>query len=286
MSRRTRISLGIAIATLALPGCLHFLHPLPEPTIEMCNDFQAIPEECRAGVYVFMVNGNDPLSCANLKGVRDFLTRLGFVKAYCGEIAHEGWMAEELVCINRDLPGSRFVVVGFEYGADSARRIVQAGLNKGATIDMLLYLEPKGSLYNVPLVDEGVRRTVLVQNDRWLTKPAPVDNAEIITVCTASRYGVPTHPEVLDLLLSELTQIAHTVPIVIYAPEGVPPLLDETAPPPRPIPERKAAPVDDWDFLKLLGKQQPAPRNQTIADVVGDGPRIIDPREVQYRPIR
>ncbi len=268
MSRQFCCFLGIAIFGMALPGCLTFLHPLPEPPCEVCEQFESIHEDSRAGVYVFMVNGNDPLCCANLKGVRDFLSRLGFVKCYCGEICHEGWMAEELVCIHRDHPESRFVVVGFEYGADSARRIVQAGLDKGATIDMLLYLEPKGTFFNLSASDPGIHRTVVVQNDRWLTKCAPVDDSEVITVSTRNRYGMPTHPAVLELLTAELSHLAAMVPIIVYAPEPIPPLLEEVAPTPRPMLEKKAEPPDDWDFLKLIS-QRPLNTTKEAPSLVG-----------------
>ena len=284
MTRQIRLLFSIGVVLAALPGCLTSWHRLPEPSCEVCDQFQAIPDECRAGVYVFLVNGNDPFHCANLKGVRQFLSQLGFVKTYYGEVDHEDWLAEELVCINRDHPGSRFVVVGFEYGADSAHRIALAGTNHGATVDMLLFLEPKGSNYLQSAGDPGIRRIVSVHNDKWLTKTAPVEGSEIIGVSTPNRYGVPTHPEVIELLTSELTHLAPLVPIVEYLPEPIPALLDETAPPPRPLKEPKAQSNDEWDFLKLISKR-PVKRNRDFTAAISEPPLIVEPHEnITFEP--
>jgi hypothetical protein len=281
MWRQFRFSLCLAIVGFALPGCLSYQHPVPNPACEVCEPLESIHDDGRAGVYVFFVNGNDPFCCANLKGVRDYLSKLGFSKTYYGEICHEKWMAEELFCIHRDHPGSRFIVVGFEYGADSARRIVQAGLNRGAAIDLLLYLEPRGTFFNTPAADAGISRTIVVRNDWFLTKCPPVEGSEVISVSTRSRYDVPTRPEVLELLETEALQLAAQVPIVIYAPEPVPALVDEIAPTPRPIQERKPEVLDDWDFLKLMStrtvKANPAAKDRNTTPFLAASP---------YAPLR
>lgn len=277
MNRQIRLCIGIAIIAFALPSCLTVRHSLPENR-KSCDQIETEPDPGQAGVYIFFVNGHDPLGCANLRGVRDYLASLGFVRSYYGEIDHDIWLAEELVCANRDYPGSRFIVVGYEWGADSARRIVNAGLKWGATIDLLLYIEPKGTIYNLPACDPAIHRTVIVQNDRWLTKCAPVDNSEVINVSTLTRFGVPTTPEVIDLLTSEAEHLASMVPIIRYLPEPVPPLLDETAPPPRPLIEPKERIFDDWDFLKLMVKR---PRNRDPQPVTApaNAPAFVNPSE-------
>lgn len=281
---RRRITAVLIVALLgSMTGCLTFMNPMPEPACQVSDQLRTIPKECRSGVYVFMVNGNDPLHCANLKGVREYLSHLGFTRVYFGEISHEAWMAEELVCTNRDYPGSRFVVVGFEYGADSARRIAEAGLNRGATIDLLLYLEPRGSFYNLPLADAAIRRTVVVQNDKGLSTPAPLDNAEKIVVNTHTRYAVPTHPEVIDLLTNELTEIASAIPIIRFGFEPIPPLLDETAPFPRPLTEMKPQAYDEWDFLKLIVRDS---NEEEMEDTEVPARPIIKTRQLRswFRP--
>jgi hypothetical protein len=255
MIGRVRYCLGLAILTLALPGCLLLRQPAPLPPSDGIVEYVDFHDDGRAGVYIFFVNGNDPFGLANLKGVRDYFCKLGYPRTYFGGIAHECWMAEELVCIHRDHPGSRFIVVGFDYGADAARNIAQAGLNRGATIDMLLFLEPKGRVFNAPAADSGIVRTVVVQGKSLLQQSAPIAGAEIITVASKHRYQVPTRPEVIELLESEAALSAALVPIVVFAPEPIPALLDETAPSPRPVSERKDTSYDEWDFLKLISRR-------------------------------
>lgn len=282
MSRQLRIWLVLAIFASTVPGCLFARHPSPVPPCHVCQQFDAIDEDCRAGVYIFFMNGNDPFGYANLKGVRDYLSQLGFSKTYFGEIGHEGWMAEEIVCIHRDHPGSRFIVVGFEYGADPARRMVAAALKRGAPIDLLLFLEPRGSVFNAPSVDPGINRTVVMQTDTLFAQSAPIEGAEVIKVKRKSRYELPTQLEVIDLLVGQASLSAEQVPIVIDAPEPVPALLDETAPTPRPVVERPSQTFDEWDFLKRFSRRDV--RHSLHAKSLATGqPLLPRPRNSNYQ---
>ena len=251
--RQPRLLLLFLIAFV--PGCLSCLNHLPEPPCELRHEMEQIHHDSRNGVYIFFVNGTDALCCANLKGVREYLARIGFERVYIGQLCHEAWIVEEIRTLHRDQPGSRFVVVGFEFGAPIARRIVQSAAEEGAPIDLLLYLEPKGLLNYLPNCDEGVRRVISVEQHSWFSKSdIEVDDVEIVHVSCRTRYGVPTHPVVLDLLAEELAEIAQTVPVYEWRHGNPPSLLDETAPPPRPMPERKPDPEDEWDFLKLANR--------------------------------
>jgi hypothetical protein len=251
-----RCSLALAfIAFSMVPGCLSFLNPAPPPldeTREMCRQF---PADCRAGVCVFLVNGCDPFECANLRGVGEYLGKLGFVKTYFGQIYHADAMLDEIHRLRASNPEWRFIVVGYEYGAGTARHVAQVAANDGANIDILLLLEPKCLTRLVP-PDQSVSRYVVVRAGSIWGADAPVDDAESMNLSKVSRFGVPTHPAVLELIADVAVQSAQMVPIRQMKIEAFPQILDDPAPSPRPLVRRPPHSSDAWDFLKPVSRQR------------------------------
>lgn len=266
------LALGL-VAALATPGCLSCLHPAPAPpdeTRQMCAQF---PEPCRAGVYVFLLNGCDPLGCANLRGVRDYLARLGFVRTYYGQFYHDAVMVEEIVRLRREDPFARFVVVGYEFGAAAARRVVIDAAAAGVEVDMVALLEPKATAADLPPLD-GARRFVIIRSTKWWSKEAVEESAEVITLPCHSRFGVPTHPVTLDLIVEEVSHLAQLVPFTPDEVEGFPPILDDPAPTPRPVAEKRPKSFDEWDFLKPVSRPKPAAEETSG----GEGPDKAEKR--------
>jgi hypothetical protein len=253
---RWRRWLGSACLGLALligaTGCLNFLHPV-EAEPERLATCQALPNASKAGVYVFIVNGNDPFGYGNLSGVRDHLNALGFTKTYYGQLFHGLWLAEKMRLVHEESPQARVAVIGYSFGCPTARWLAKRAAEDGCPVDLLIYLDSFGLVESSSQPAAG--RILHVQSSgSWWNRPTYLQEAENLRLADTGHFDVPTHPQTLNLLADELTSVAAQVQV--YRIEAGPevPLVDP-APPPRAITARKVSPPDEWDFLKPLEQQ-------------------------------
>jgi hypothetical protein len=219
-------------------------------------------------VYVFLLNGADPVNKDNLSGVCDYLQHIGFPRTYFGQPYHVFWFRSEIRRIHHDDPHARFAVMGFSCGANIARSLVQSLKEDGIHIDLLVYLggdtlknEPK----NQP---ENACRIVNIRAHGclWfggLCDGADLDCADNNYLCDVGHSELPTHCETLALLTRELIGLAATVPHVKPEEKPMPPALEE-APTPRPVPAEPTAERDEWDFLKPASRLR-VPENPPTA---------------------
>jgi hypothetical protein len=238
----------IGLGVLAfLPGCLSFCNPVPKAPAEEIDLSKQLPPPARAGVVVVLINGADPLQCGNLQGLRDHLAKLGYIKCYYAQVYHEPWLFDELQRDYVEHPESHFVFVGFEYGAPVARKLANRMVEKGLPANLLVYLQPKGFDHeNRP--SSSAERTITIRAAD--EKATASSEGESIEVKSLTRYGVPTNPETLKLLASELFQLASTIHQPAALNEPFPSIMESPAPPPRPVKPISRERVDEWDFLK------------------------------------
>lgn len=253
-TRRALTALGLI--TLLTPGCLSVLNPVPDPLAEARQACDSLPITSRHQVYVVLVNGADPLCCGNLQGVREYLGTLGFVKSYHAQLYHEACLIKELRDVQAEHPDARFAVVGFEYGALPARNLARRAAEEGLPIDLLVYLQPKGLKPDAGFTTSAIRRLITIHAGSGDLLQANLQMGETVNVPCISRYGVPTHPDTLAVLATELTHLAASIPVIAPVVEPFPSVLDDPAPTPRPIIIQPTSKTDDWDFLKPLSKRQ------------------------------
>lgn len=248
----------LALGLAASSGCFH-LQPLAAPQADCQRTCHELPRGCRNGVYVFLLNGLDPGNCANLTGLRDYLHELGFIKTYYGQLHHTTWFAKEMRRIHCEEPDARFVLIGFDLGANGACSLARAVAPDGIVIDLMVYLS--GSHLKDTADRQGnVFRVLNIQGCSRLDKGRPLTGAENVRIPEASHYGSPTHPYTLEALAHELAQVAALVPV--RAPvELAPPPEADAAPTPRPVPAPSREIRDEWDFLKPVSRlgQRPGP---------------------------
>src|SRR5262245_51259594 len=243
------------VCATSLSGCLSCLHPVQGPSHEARAFCRDLPAECRSNVYIFMFNGADPTCCGNLAGVRDYLNEIGFGKTYYGQLYHAEYCAKELHKVHAERPNARFVIIGFDYGADAARQLAEAAGAAQVPVDLLLYLEPRGLGGSACCPGVPIQRIVNVCADAgWFGKTAELSGAENPRICDAGKFGVPTHHVTIDLITRELTTVALSIPTYSQLDGPIVPLVDP-APSPRPITARKVSGSDEWDFLKLHKRQ-------------------------------
>lgn len=253
----------LAAGLLSGSGCLTLKHALPPPQPEWHEPGPAVPTCCRNHVYVFLVNGCDPVNCGNLTGVRDHLHTLGFIKTYYGQVYHTRYFANEIRKVRQDDADARFVLIGFDLGARAVQALAGDLGHEGVCIDLVIYLSAKGVKDETIEQPATVVRAVNIQADGCLGKGGPVTGADNVHLPDVSRYGSPTHHYTLQRLASELAQVAASVPVKAL-PAPPPPPEPELAPTPRPLKPMPSAERDEWDFLKpvdRLGPRPPAPAN-------------------------
>jgi hypothetical protein len=211
-----------------------------------------LPQAARGSVYVFLINGADPLELGNLSGVRDYLNCLGFGKIYYGQMHHTSWYREEMHWIRQDNPEARILVVGFERGCDAARKLVKKAQEEGIVTDELILLDPVS--HSHPRPEEFSGRVVLVTRNRFLGLSTAPEGSENYLLEKVGRYSIPTHPAVLELIASRMMEMASQVPIISTSYTETPPFV-ELAPTPRPVTANKLEVEDEWDFLKPTGSR-------------------------------
>ncbi len=253
MTRHTRwlrrlVGLVVLPLFLTSAGCMSFLNPvatLPKDATACCAE---VPGCSRNHVYVFFVHGMDPLDCANLRGLRDYVHSLGFIKTYYGQLYHEPYFVQEICRIHEEDPDARFALVGFSFGANMVRDICHQVEGKGIQIDLLFYLGGN-TLHNVPEDrPANAAQIVNILASGCIWNGDTLDNAINVNYTDVYHFGSPTHAQTLTLLAEELTKVAWRVPVLEHAAE---PTLEEEAPKPRPLHEGVSRyENDDWDFLK------------------------------------
>jgi hypothetical protein len=264
----------LAVGLGTLPGCLSCTHPVATPGPDIKAPCQALPDECRKHVYVFLFDGADPLGCANLKGVGQYLKDVGFCQTYFGEVYHGLSFSDEICRIHRHDPEARFALIGFDAGAGTACQVAHRMERYGITIDLLVYID--GCL----LWDGPESRPANVwQVVNVVASHGPVlEGTERIDLDNTWHYGAPTHPSTLAALVHGLTLVAEQVsperPELV--PIAGPPIMPsaapademaptprpaapagEMAPTPRPVVPRETTERGDWDFLKPQNELQP-----------------------------
>jgi hypothetical protein len=244
----------LVMGLLCPSGCLSFLHPVRAPRCDGEQVCQALPRGCRDHVYVFVVNGIDPLDLANLEGVRDYVQGLGFRKTYYGYFYHAPGFAREIRRIHQEDPEARFVLVGFSIGANAVRGIAKTCKQDGICTDLVVFVDGN-TLRDVPGQEEVAKRVCNVRagGSVWW-KTAELTTAHNFTEPEAPHFGSPTDPGTLGLLAQGLAEVATTVPIIGPATET--PALEE-APTPRPLTSQTVTERDEWDFLKPVSVLRP-----------------------------
>jgi hypothetical protein len=169
----------------------------------------------RRHVYLFLMNGIDPLGAGNLSGLVDHIHNLGFTQTYYGQLYHRGWMEREMKRIAKEDHDARLVLIGYGCGASTLCNLGQRLAASGMCVDMLIALGAE---------------------DEKLDGPFPI-----------CRLGEPSFPETMARVARELGHCASRVTVV----EPEPPPALELGPKPRPVPPSLPQSFGpDWDSMK------------------------------------
>lgn len=274
IARGRQIWLGFSVALMlaANCGCLSFCHPVDAPTPEVALPTLSTPQCCRDHVYVFLIQGLDPLDFSNMEGLRDYINALGFKNTYFGQLYHTIHFKHEMERIREADPESHFVLIGFSFGANMVRDLALAAQDAGVPIDLLIYLggntldnTPHDRPPNCQMV-VNILASGCIWNGTWF------DNAENFHLPDVWHFGSPSHRVTLEVLTRNLGVVARnccaeTIPN--GAQGGEPLSMPRTVTP--------AVRHDGWDFMRPMdrltyqppdGAPLPEPQGSVSTEVV------------------
>jgi hypothetical protein len=207
---------------------LGFLHPLPSCEPEICQLCRSLPPQSKEHVYIFLVNGLDPLYYGNLNGLCEYVRALGFKQCETGQMTAIYGLRNRILRIRADDSQGRIVLVGFSAGANCVRSLAHALQKDNVTIDLLVYV---GGItvfdtdYSRP---ENARRIVNLtgQGQVWLGSDRIVNGAirgarnERLPV---RHFALPSYPRTIEILTEELLPLTgYADPSTLPSPAGCP----------------------------------------------------------------
>jgi hypothetical protein len=252
-SRRRSLLLLAALSLATGPGCLSFVHSLDFPTSEQIAKGESLPAPCRNHVHVFLIHGMDPLDLANLYGLTEYIQQLGYIKTHYGQLYHLWEFKKEIRQIHERDPQARFVLIGFSFGANTARELANAVKDDGILIDLLIYLGGNTLENTPPNQPEHCISIVNILAAGCIWNGCTMDRAENLHFTNVWHFGSPTHPRTRELLARELAVVAARVPYVDTAPPLPPEVEDEVPLPRRLTPDQVRQTASqlppEWNFL-------------------------------------
>jgi hypothetical protein len=160
-------------------------------------------------VYVFIINGADPLGWGGASGLGRHLKEYGFSHTYYGELYHVHRFQGMIRKIHQDDPSARFALVGFSLGANKICELAQATAADGVRIDLLVFLSGNHWLGGLPSEKPAnVARVVNILAGGCLAHTGQRNWAESYPCPGAWHFGTPSHRMTLDLLSRLLGEIS------------------------------------------------------------------------------
>lgn len=238
----------VASATPALalePLLMHcsglgFMHPIQEPECFhypcWCLDQPCCC--CKDHIYIFGVNGFNPLCTGNFNGLCRYLRDQGFENTYFGQLFSSHVFCRRIRNIVDEDPDAKIVLIGFSLGCNYVRCMANLLGRQGIQVDLLVYLAGDTIFNTARSCPENVCRVlninahglVLTGGDLTL-KGAELDCARNCFVDTR-HILVPSRHETVELIMEELLALA-CVPCCANNGNGAEPL-----PPPGNLPAK------------------------------------------------
>jgi hypothetical protein len=188
------------------------VHPLQKPeAIPWPGDVPCCHKE---HVYIFAVNGVDPMRAGNVNGLCNYLIEEGFANTCYSPMTTWARFAPTIRQIRQDDPNARIVVIGFSYGCNCARSLVNKLAEDGTRVDLLVYLagdmidnSKRSFPDNVCRVLNIRARGFLLSGGDLIVNGADIDGARNCRL-DVRHMLLPSRKETLELLMNELLAVA------------------------------------------------------------------------------
>jgi hypothetical protein len=215
-------------------GIGSILHPLQEPrSIGMPNGCDGA--SChKEHVYIFGVNGWNPLCLGNFNGLLGYIRKQGFPNVYFGQLHTSHTFAGHIREIYRCDPHARIVLIGFSGGANYVKWIANALTKDNVKIDLLVYLvgdtvpnTPASHPANVcRVVNVRAKGLILTGGDLFFNGE-DMDGARNVHL-ECRHILAPSRCETIEVVMQELMPLAcqpvAAPAVAVPAPPPAPPL--------------------------------------------------------------
>lgn len=192
------------------------LHPIHEPgSIPYAKEWDKLP--CHKDhVYIFAVNGLNPMCLGNFNGLCTYLRNQGFHNTYFGQLYTSSGFAAKIRDTRHDDPDARIVLIGFSAGANYVRATANSLANDGVWIDLLVYLVGD-TVWNTPesrpenvgrILNIRGKGMVLIGGDFLGFNGEDIDGAQNYRI-DCRHILAPSRSETLTLLMEELLPLAY-----------------------------------------------------------------------------
>jgi hypothetical protein len=179
----------------------------------------ASPCASREHVFVYLLNGLDPLGLGDLRGVAEAIRGWGFPHTHYGQFFHYRRFQADIECVHATDPGARFVIIGFSAGAIAGQRLTWELLRHGVPVHLQVYLDGKWVRRSWPEDEVGPPPpTVNVIAPGYAWSAASLPWAQNLCLTEGWHFGAPTNAQTLDLLACRLNAIAAAPPTVPACP--------------------------------------------------------------------
>lgn len=192
------------------------LHPIQEPkSVQLPSCYDQRPCQCRKErVYVFGVNGLNPLCLGNFNGMMGYFRKQGFENSYFGQLYTSHWFADKIREIRRADPEARIALIGFSLGANYVQAIANHLAKDGVKVDLVVYLVGDFVGNSAASRPDNVGRVVNVRAKGIVLAGGDLlcDSSDI-EGASNHRIGcrhilAPSRRETLELLTKELLMLA------------------------------------------------------------------------------
>ncbi|MBM4070405.1 MAG: alpha/beta hydrolase [Planctomycetes bacterium] len=202
-----------AIEPLVTHGGLGtFLHPIQAPK----NGHSCLCglDCCKDNVYIFGVNGLNPLCTGNFNGLLDYLRGQGFKNTYFGQLYTPNCYARKIRDIRQHDAHARVVLIGFSLGCNYVQCLANHLNHDDTRVDLVVYLGGDYIFNNERAFPCNVERVLNVQaHGICLTggdlffKGADIDGARNVRL-PVRHILIPSRADTVELLMEELTSLA------------------------------------------------------------------------------
>jgi len=191
------------------------LHPIQKPDCPRCPCCGQQPCTCcKDHVYIFVINGLDPLCLGNLNGLCDYLKEQGFKNTHFDQLYTWCCLAGRIREVRGDDPDARIVLIGYSLGCNSVRYLSNVLARDGTNVDLLVYL---GGDYigncrrsypsNVCRVLNVNSHGLFLTGGDLFFKGADIDGAQNCRL-KCRHILVPSRRETLEVLMEELLALS------------------------------------------------------------------------------
>jgi hypothetical protein len=173
----------------------------------------------RDHVYVYLLNGLDPLFFCQFNKMPDYVKSLGYEHVFMGQMNAKEKFLDDIRHVRAADPNARIVLLGFSTGANTVCAMCHTLNDEGCTVDLLVYLggcwifnndssRPGNALHIVNIRDSG-----LVTATGGLLHGDAVDGADNVQIPGVTLHIMtPINPVTQETLARELNALATTPP--------------------------------------------------------------------------